>query len=208
MKNFIKAFLVSLLFVINSCSLLNKSTVTVPINSNPPGAIVTIDGVNMGVTPALVELKPNKNYQAKVSKRGFGSTTIDMETWWSVRDGKGADGARCMADTVLMGLPYMIMLLIAQEKCGSFKKESYTANLVGDGSGIGFDSQYDPNSAYGQNPYQNNMQNQNPAGYPYQTNQTGYQYQNSDPYQNNPYNNSGSQRPVPNPSGGYHGSYY
>jgi hypothetical protein len=129
MKNIFKIFPVISLLIIESCSFANKSTVIVPINSNPPGASVMIDGKNYGQTPLFAELIPNKNYKAKISKAGYDSTTIDMESLYSLRGGESADGARCMADVVSLTIPYFVVLLFAPEKCGSFKQSDYFVDL-------------------------------------------------------------------------------
>jgi hypothetical protein len=113
---------------LNSCSFANKSTVTIPMNSNPPGAEIVIDGKKYGKTPAFIALKPSKNYQATFSKPGYESTKIDMKTWYSIRDGNGGDGKRCIGDSVFV-LPIMIVLLFAPEKCGSFKQSDYFVEL-------------------------------------------------------------------------------
>lgn len=160
------------LLVINSCSFANKSTVTVPINSNPPGADVVIDGRNYGQTPAFVELKPSKNYKATISKQGYGSANIDMETWYSVRDGNSGDGGRCIADSMGV-LPMMIVLLFSPEKCGSFKQADYFVDLSG-GKPImpenlqpKTNNQNQPNNGYygSQSPYQNNQYGGQRSGY-------------------------------------------
>ncbi|MES2678127.1 MAG: PEGA domain-containing protein [Pseudomonadota bacterium] len=130
MQNKLKLLPAIALFIVSSCSFANKSTVTVPINSNPPGADVVIDGKNFGQTPAFVELAPNKNYKATISKRGYGSANIDMETWYSIREGESGDGKRCLADSVAV-LPIMMILLFAPEKCGSFKQSDYFVDISG-----------------------------------------------------------------------------
>lgn len=129
----IKTFFVTTLLTINACSFANKSTVIVPINSNPSGANIYIDGKNFGQTPAFVELTPNKNYKASISKLGYNTANVDMETWYSVRDGADADGGRCMADVASFIVPYLVVLLFAPEKCGSFKQSDYFVDLTGGG---------------------------------------------------------------------------
>jgi hypothetical protein len=181
MQKIFKLLPVIALFVVNSCSFANKSTVTVPISSNPPGATIVIDGKNYGQTPAFVELKPSKNYKATISKPGYGSANIDMDTWYSLRDGKGADGGRCMADVGSFVLPYFIVLLFAPEKCGSFKQEDYFVDLAG-GKPIMPENNFE---------YQNNNQNQSP-GQSYGQPSGGYNesyYSNQPQYQNNGYQN-------------------
>jgi len=129
MKNNLKLIPIIALLAVNACSFANKSTVTVPINSNTPGANVMIDGKNFGQTPAFVELNPGKNHQATISKEGYTPATINMDTYYSVRGGDGADGGRCMADFSAAAIPYFIVLLFAPEKCASFKQSSYFADL-------------------------------------------------------------------------------
>jgi hypothetical protein len=131
MKNTLKLLPVIALFVVNSCSFANKSTVTVPINSNPPGADVVIDGKNYGQTPLFASLNPGKNHKATISKKGYGSASIDMDTWYSMRDGEGDDGKRCMADIGSFLFPYFVVLLFAPEKCASFKQADYFVDLAG-----------------------------------------------------------------------------
>jgi len=134
MQNKIKLISAAILLVVSSCSFANKSTVVVPVNSNPPGADVVIDGRNYGQTPTFVELTPNKNYKATISKKGYGSANIDMDTWYSVRGGEDGDGKRCLADSAAV-LPIMMVLLFAPEKCGSFKQSDYFVDLAGRGVG-------------------------------------------------------------------------
>ena len=73
------------IFLIASCSFLNEKHVMVPINSSPSGASVYIDGQFYGETPTSVKLVPDKDYRATVVKRGYGSSNIDLETWYSGR---------------------------------------------------------------------------------------------------------------------------
>ncbi len=180
MKNILKLLPVITLFVINSCSFANKSTVTIPINSNPPGANIIIDGKSYGKTPAFVELKPNKNYKATISKQGYGSTNIDMETWYSMRGGKGTDSKRCIADVASFIVPYLVVLVFAPEKCGSFKQDDYFVDLAG-GKAI-MPEFLKPEFLKPQ------INNQNQ---PY-NNQKSY-YNNQPQYQNNGYQQQGNQ---------------
>ena len=164
MQKTLKLLPVITLLIINSCSFANKSTVMVPINSNPPGADVVIDGKNYGQTPVFAELKPSKNYKATISKQGYGSANIDMETWYSLRDVDGADGKRCLADSQVLGIPYFIVLLFSPEKCGSFKQADYFVDLTGGRSAMTGNSESQnnqPNNGYygGRSQYQNNGQN-------------------------------------------------
>jgi hypothetical protein len=182
MQNTLKLLPVIALFIVNSCSFANKSTVTVPINSNPPGADVVIDGRNYGQTPAFVELKPSKNYKATISKRGYSSANINMDTWYSMRGGNGADGGRCMADVASFVLPYFIVLLFAPEKCGSFKQDDYFVDLAG-GKPI-MPENLEP---------QSNNQNQQPYGGSQPQHQSNGYYGNQYQYQNNGYQQQGNQ---------------
>ncbi len=180
MKNILKLAPVVALFIVNACSFANKSTVTVPINSNPPGATVMIDGRNYGQTPAFVELKPSKNYLATISKRGYGSVNVNMETWYSVRDGQGADGGRCMMDLPVLGIPYFIVLLFAPEKCSSFKQSDYFVDLAGGKQIMPEDLEPQANNQNQQNQYDQSNNGQSNNGYygsqsPYQSQYRGQQ---------------------------------
>ena len=178
MKNIINSLLIAVLFIINACSFANKSTITVPINSSPPGADVYVEGKNFGQTPAFVELTPDRNYKATISKEGYESVEIDMEAWYSLRGGSGADGKRCMMDVGSFILPYFIVLLFSPEKCGSFKQSDYFVDL-GTKKKV---------NNINQNQQINNRQMNNNGyhqqGNPYQNN--GYQYYQ---YQDGQYNN-------------------
>jgi hypothetical protein len=193
MKNTLKLLPVLALFIVNSCSFSNKSTVTVPINSNPTGAIVMIDGKNYGQTPAFVELTPNKNYKTTISKRGYGSANINMDTQYSMRGGKGGDGGRCMADVGAFVLPYFIVLLFAPEKCGSFKQDDYFVDLSGGNQSM--PDNFKPQSGNQNSPY--SQSNGQPNAQPNAHGQTQYQnnnyYGNQPQSQNNGYGQQGNQ---------------
>ncbi|MCE3255054.1 MAG: hypothetical protein K0R25_548 [Rickettsiaceae bacterium] len=197
MKNLTKLLPIIALFVVNSCSFANKSTVVVPVNSNPPGANVVIDGRNFGQTPAFIELKPNKNYKASISKPGYSTVNIDMETWYSVRNGEGGDGGRCMADAVGV-LPMLIVLIFAPEKCGAFKQSDYFVNLSGVAPVAPIESapQYmfnDPNQMGNYGAAQQIQQNQqNQQNQQYQQAPQNNQQQQGGYYNNTQYNFQGN----------------
>ena len=165
LKKFFSLFLV---FAIASCSFLNDKAVKVPFTSNPSGASVYIDGQYRGQTPTSIKLVPDKNYKATIVKRGYGSSNIDLESWYSVRGGRGGDNTRCVLDAL------GIMLVIPafgfySTNCRDFKKSEYNVNIgrndFGSGEGVNLEYKDTRNNVRnyrqeGHNPYESN----NPYG--------------------------------------------
>ena len=69
---------VILLLVLSSCSLANKKTVPLSINSNPSGADLYIDGSYYGRTPVTLNLEPKKDYRATLMKQGYGKSSLTL----------------------------------------------------------------------------------------------------------------------------------
>ena len=60
------------LFTLTSCgALFNSSPKQIPVNSDPPGAEIYVDGFPMGSTPTTLSLKKNKDYRVEIRKEGF-----------------------------------------------------------------------------------------------------------------------------------------
>jgi PEGA domain len=129
-SNIAKLFLIS--SFTSSCAFFNSTKVTLPIASNPPGANVYIDGAYFGKTPTILNLEPSKDYQATLTKEGYGSSTVNLETWASVRGGRGADTTRCVLDA--MGAMLIIPLAsFLSVHCRDFKQEQYMVNIQNSG---------------------------------------------------------------------------
>jgi hypothetical protein len=112
-----------LLLNISSCAyLFNDDKVAISINSSPPGANIIIEGKNYGVTPATIKIEA-KNYEVKLVKDGYGSTTIKTEAWGAVRD--GGDGKRCIADL----LNPLLFFSAYSKYCADFKQKEYFATI-------------------------------------------------------------------------------
>jgi len=186
-----KIIILFFLFIISSCSFLNEKHVHVGIKSNPSGAEVYIDGQYFGQTPARVKLVPDKNYKATIVKRGYGSSNLDLETWASVRGGRGADTTRCVLDSISF-----FFFWAAYKNCRDFKQTEYTVNIgnndFSSNSNINLqmikrpNNQQDYNRQNYQNSSNNNLYNDN---YNW-----GNQNQNSSQQQNQYYNNQYSGR--------------
>lgn len=129
MKIFIKILAaLAILSLLDSCAFLfNGKNVEVAINSNPQGADVIIEGRSYGRTPAVINIEP-KNYIATLTKEGYGSTQIKLETWQAVRSSKNGDGGRCVADAVgsLLVLPAFSFMSVY---CRDFKQSEYFAEI-------------------------------------------------------------------------------
>ncbi len=78
-----KIYLGSILFCyfLSSCaSIVSGSTQEVKFSSNPSGAIVWVDGVNLGLTPVTSKLKRNKKSQkVKIELEGYKTQEIVLE---------------------------------------------------------------------------------------------------------------------------------
>ena len=154
------------LLILDSCAMLfNDKNVEVKINSNPQGADVIIDGRSYGRTPAVVSIEP-KNYVATLTKEGYGSTQIKLETWQAVR-AKSGEGGRCIADMLgtILVLPYFSLQSVY---CRDFKQPEYFAEIpyssvVGGGrrenqNGYGENGAPQINSPYGNGGYGSGQQ--------------------------------------------------
>ena len=126
--------LVITLCLLSSCAFLfNGKNVDVTINSNPAGADIMIDGKNYGRTPATISIEP-KNYTVVLTKEGYGSTQLKLESWQAIRRKEG-EGSRCLADAVgsMLVLPVFSYWSVY---CRDFKEAEYSANIPYLGSAI------------------------------------------------------------------------
>ncbi|MDA0902449.1 MAG: PEGA domain-containing protein, partial [Proteobacteria bacterium] len=173
---------IAAMLVISSCSFLNDKEVSVPITSNPPGADLYINGKYYGQTPKIVKLDPSKDkqYTATVSKRGYGRSNLDLESWYSVRGGRGGDTFRCVMDA--LGTMLVIPAFgFYSTHCRDFKLKRYVIDMQSDGSvpfSDNYRGGYQNNNP--QNPYQN-QQNYPSGGY------NGSPYQNGGDLNDNSY---------------------
>ena len=190
LSNLNKKALIAALFT-TSCALSNPKEVLLPIASNPPGADLYIDGQYYGQTPKTIRLEPSKTYTATLVKDGYGISSVDLETWHSIRGGRGKDSFKCFMDAVgtMLILPAFSFYSV---HCRDFKKERYIVNIENTGY----------NSSKGNKDKSSNDYNNSQSPYKWQTEQgypaSGYQgysgnysvnsYQGG--YQNNNYNNN------------------
>lgn len=202
-KNILSLILV---FLISSCSFFNDKEVLLPIKSRPSGASIYIDGKYFGETPATVKLVPNKTYHATLVKKGFGSSNIDLESWASVRGGRGADTTRCVLDS--LGFMLFIPAIAFIRNCRDFKLSEYVVDIgnndfMTNSNDVSLEMMDRRNQQMNnnRNPYANNNQSNNPSyGNNYGNNANGDVYGND----NNIYNNE-----LYNPQSGQdNGSYY
>jgi hypothetical protein len=199
-KNIIKSTLIAIL--INSCANFNNKYVTVPIKSTPSGASIYIDNRYLGQTPTTVKLVPDRNYQATIIKKGYGSSTIDMETWYSVRGGRGGDTTRCALDAlgVMLIIPIFSFYSV---KCRDFKKSEYAVN-IGNNDYMGNEQNNNHNN---RSNYQNNYQQQ--RGGRNLNNDQEYEYVTPQQNSNNQYQqNKGTKNYYGGESAGYYNKYY
>lgn len=119
-----------MLTLTSSCAFLNPRVIEVSINSNPDGASIFIDGIEYGKTPKLIDLEPNRNYEAFIKKEGYQTGTVKLESWSSVRGGRGKETRRCIIDTLAV-FPIIFRASEAYSiRCRDFKKTEYSINLL------------------------------------------------------------------------------
>jgi hypothetical protein len=127
--------IISLLLIatsISSCSFFNDKAVTVPISSSPPGASLYINGQYYGTTPTVVKLVPTGTYYATLNKEGYGSAKVSLETWLSVRGGRGGDSFRCVMDS--LGFILVIPAISNVLNCRDFKLDNYVVSIPNSGN--------------------------------------------------------------------------
>jgi hypothetical protein len=118
----------SLLFT--SCARLNEDRVTIKIHSYPANADLYVNNAYYGKTPIDISLLPDsRDYKATIIGKDY-RKTIDLETWYSVREGRGSENTRCVLDAFgsFLILPMASFLSI---KCRDFKKREYLINAYG-----------------------------------------------------------------------------
>lgn len=61
-----------LAFIITGCcSIMNSTTQKIAVSSNPPGALVTLNGQQKGSTPITLELKRKVNHKITIQTDGY-----------------------------------------------------------------------------------------------------------------------------------------
>lgn len=81
MRNLLKSALLGVLILTtsNCATIVRGSSQEVPFHSNPAGALVLVNGMEMGQTPTTLKLKRDKNYQIVFRLDGYDDMTINME---------------------------------------------------------------------------------------------------------------------------------
>ena len=65
------AILVCPILLVGCATITTGTTQKIPINSNPAGALVSINSGFMGQTPCIAELKRNQDHTVTISKIGY-----------------------------------------------------------------------------------------------------------------------------------------
>ncbi len=131
-----KLFLLFCLFGISSCAFFNDRNVDIAINSNPSGADIFIDGKNYGKTPTVVNIEP-KPQIVTLSKEGYGTGQLKLETWGAVRTdvmgNRTSDGTRCWLD--MMSVVFFFNAFTT--KCADFTQKEYSLIIPNNGNALG-----------------------------------------------------------------------
>lgn len=136
MKLTIKAAAVAVLLFSSSCAMMfNDKEVEVKISSNPAGADIFIEGRSYGKTPATLKIIP-KDYIVTLTKQGYGSTQLRLESWAAIRSNPG-DRGRCLADMFGSILIVPLYSLQYSGACNEFKQAEYFATIPYLGVGAG-----------------------------------------------------------------------
>ncbi len=136
--------LVASLILTSSCAaMFNDKQAEVSINSNPSGADIFIEGKNYGKTPATLHIEA-KNQTVVLTKEGYGSAQLNLETWYTAKNGK------CLADAMGMILVIPAYSFISG-KCSEFKEKEYFVNIPNAG-GAGIRGGYNPMTGAGRDP--------------------------------------------------------
>lgn len=158
------ALVASLLLASSCAAMMNDKNAEVSINSNPPGANIFIEGRNYGQTPATLNIEA-KNQTVVLTKEGYGSAQLQLETWYTAKNGK------CMADA--MGAMFIVPLYsFISGKCTEFKEKEYFVTIPNTGGAGTAGSYRGPNASMigaGNQP-------QNMINYYYNQPQTGSSY--------------------------------
>lgn len=65
------------LLLMSSCaSIITGTSQIVPVESDPPGAQIAMDGMGVGVTPAQITVKRGSDHVLAISREGFETTTV------------------------------------------------------------------------------------------------------------------------------------
>jgi hypothetical protein len=81
--------MVMILAVSGCATAINGRTQEVPISSEPPGATVLVDGVNVGTTPTTVMLTRHDSHSVRIEKPGYviyEMTTVTITSKWIYAD--------------------------------------------------------------------------------------------------------------------------
>lgn len=118
-NNFIKFFLfaVCIQFTVGCGALTGGISDHISIDSNPNGAGVWIDGVQVGTTPLRVSLMSDKNYLVNIKKEGYKETIVNIDLVPNMASGFG----------YLILIPTFVLLWIQGE---DFSTESLGGILI------------------------------------------------------------------------------
>ncbi|MDA7705463.1 PEGA domain-containing protein [Rickettsiales bacterium] len=122
-NRFISIIIISIF--ISSCAQMNKDRVKITIRSNPANAHLYINNAYYGQTPAHISLIPDSDidYKATIVGENY-QKTIPLETWYSVREGRGEETTRCTLDA-LGSVLIVPMFSFMSIKCRDFKQQEY-----------------------------------------------------------------------------------
>jgi len=73
----ILALFISIIFLFQSCATIIRGTSQkIPVTSNPIGAKIIVDGIEIGNTPIELKLKKNKGHLIRIEKEGYNAFEV------------------------------------------------------------------------------------------------------------------------------------
>lgn len=72
-------FLLIILGLVSGCAtVVNGTTQSIPVNSDPTGAEVLVNNNVLGITPTQIKLKRKEDHQVMIRKEGYASATVPV----------------------------------------------------------------------------------------------------------------------------------
>jgi hypothetical protein len=81
--------IILLFFFTGCCSIINTTRQNIDVISSPPGALVTLNGVQKGITPVTLELNRNGNHNISIvmdEYQPYEITTVRNPSLWILGD--------------------------------------------------------------------------------------------------------------------------
>jgi hypothetical protein len=128
MKSFLKPFALvfSVIFFMSCATIIKGTSQEVTINSNVPGALIELNGVEIGRTPFTGKIKKHKKEFLKVSKPGY----ITGDLWLNGEKHYTASSLGNAALGTVIGVPSYLALLEVSSTAGAATGGTFAAAIA------------------------------------------------------------------------------